>query len=82
MGGQRSSKNITNTVLKKDRAKEVYLPDEMDYLAHRAILTAAKAKTEDKSQYQDSGTSSCGPPFFHCRHCFGEIHFGWENFKS
>lgn len=54
-----STKDITNmSVLTKDRVKEVRLFDEMDHLAHRAIFTAAKAKADDKLQYQDSRTSS------------------------
>lgn len=59
------------------------MPEEMDHLAHRAIFTTAKAKTN---------TGQVPVPrlkdflmwiffFFHCHRSFGEVHLGWESFK-
>lgn len=78
------TKDIINTSAQRaTRAKEAYLPEEMDHLAHRAIFTTAKAKTN---------TGQVLVPrlkefpmwvffFFHCHRSFGEVHLRWESFK-
>lgn len=61
--GEQAPKTGTQ-VLKYSRVKEGYLLGETDHLAQRAILVAVKAQIEDRSQCQDSRTSSHGTHFF------------------
>lgn len=60
MGSPMSTKDITDTpVLKRDRVKGVYLPEEGDPLTHRASSHQQK-QHRGRVPYQDSGASSCG----------------------
>lgn len=73
------TKDIINT--SAERAKEAYLPEEMDHLAHRAIFTIAKTNTGQVPVPRLKDFLMWIFFFFHCHRSFGEVHLWWESFK-